>query len=258
MYIKAFDRANITFHQTVLSFLVVNMPPEDIASTARIRKVRSFIGNCLNGIAFINIVLRSSSNGTMSIDFAATLQSKLSDPLDVGNIDVLIADTGHHIQQIHNTIQSGSSGPLPSSLAKDAERQGRNLWNLCVRLRREKDATRPAESTKLVVKARSFAFNMLELGRSAGRAKKDDRSETVHLVNLALTLGKVCIAELDLDLARLALQRAAELMERLKAIPLDSLDPIGQNEQTKLDAEYLAMRTAMVCPPPPYTSGIPV
>jgi hypothetical protein len=132
-------------------------------------------------------------------------------------------------------------------LAKDAERKGRNLWNLCVRLRREQDAAKPAERTKLIVKARSFAFHMLELGRSAGRAKKDSPSEAVYLMNLALALGKICIDELDLDLARLALQKAAELMERLKAIPFDSLDPIGQNERTKLDAEYLAMRTAMVC-----------
>lgn len=183
----------------------------------------------------------------MGIDFAATLQSQLSGPLEAGDIELLIADTGHHIQQIHNATQPGSSGPLPPDLAKDAERKGRNLWNLCVRLRREKDAVKPAEGTKLVVKARSFAFHMLQLGRSAGRGKKDDSSEAVYLMNLALALGKICIDELDLDLARLALQKAAELIEHLKAIPLGSLDPIGQNERTKLDAEYLAMRTAMVC-----------
>lgn len=183
----------------------------------------------------------------MGIDFAATLQSQLSGPLDAGDIELLIADTGHHIQQIHNATQPGSIGPLPSDLAKDAERKGRNLWNLCVRLRREQDEAKPAESTKLIVKARCFAFHMLELGRNAGRAKKDHPSEAVYLMNLALALGKICINELDLDLARLALQKAAELMEHLKAIPLDSSDSIGQNERTKLDAEYLAMRTAMVC-----------
>lgn len=223
------------------------MPLEDVASAVRIRKVRSFIGNYLNALAFISMALGSSSNRIMGIDFAATLQSQLSGPLEAGDIELLIADTGHHIQQIHNATQPGSSGPLPPDLAKDAERKGRNLWNLCVRLRREKDAVKPAEGTKLVVKARSFAFHMLQLGRSAGRGKKDDSSEAVYLMNLALALGKICIDELDLDLARLALQKAAELIEHLKAIPLGSLDPIGQNERTKLDAEYLAMRTAMVC-----------
>lgn len=183
----------------------------------------------------------------MGIDFAAALQSQLSGSLDAGNIDVLIADTSHHIQQIHNAAQPGSSGPLPPYLAKDAERKGRNLWNLCIRLRRRQDAAKPAEITKLIVKAWSFAFNMMELGRSAGRAKKDDQSDAVYLMSKALKLGKICITESEFDLARLALQKAAELMERLKAIALDPMDSLGQKERTKLDAKYLAMRTAMVC-----------
>jgi hypothetical protein len=206
--------------------------------------------------------LDNLSNEIMGIDFAASLQYQLSESISAGNIEVLIADTNHYNQQIHNATKPGSNGPLPSDLAKEAERKGRNLWNLCVRLRREQDAANSTESTKLIVKARCFAFNLLELGRSAGRAKKDDPSEVVYLMNLALTLGKICIAESDLDLARLALQKAAELMEGLKAIPLDSLDSIGRNERTKLDAEYLAMRTAMVCIYPrlcfcyaPLTSG---
>lgn len=183
----------------------------------------------------------------MVIDFSATLQSKLCDPLEVTDIEVLIADTGHHIQQIHHAIQPGSGGHLPSNLAKDAERHGGNLWNLCVRLKRGKDATKPGQNTKLVAKARLFALNMLELGRSAGRAKKDDTSEAVDLMNLALELAKFCMAVSDLDSTRLALQKAAELMERLKAISVESLGSIGQNKGMKLDAEYLAMRTAMVC-----------
>lgn len=132
------------------------MPPEDIASAARIRKVRSFIGNYFNVIASIKIGV-ILSNGIVCTDFATALQSKLSDPLDIGNIEVLIADTNHHIQQIHSATQPGSSGPLPLDLAKEAERQGGNLWNLCVRLRRGGDAAKPTESNKLIVKARSFA-----------------------------------------------------------------------------------------------------
>ncbi|RFU77094.1 tpr [Trichoderma arundinaceum] len=198
------------------------MATEDFASAGRIRKARSFI------------------------DFAIALQAKLADPLEARTIDLLLADTGHHIQLIHNVAQSGSSAPLPSRLAKDVERQGRDLWNLCVKLKREQDASFPTEKAKLLVKARSFAFNMLELGRSAGGAKKDDISETVYITNLALTLGKLCIRDSDLDSARLALQKAAELLERLKEIPPNSSsDHSGQNERSKLDAEYLAMRTAL-------------
>jgi hypothetical protein len=43
--IKTLNHANLAIRQTGLSFLIVNMPPEDMASAARMRKVRSFIGN---------------------------------------------------------------------------------------------------------------------------------------------------------------------------------------------------------------------
>lgn len=87
---------------------------------------------------------------------------------------------------------------------------------------------------------------MLELGRSVGRGKKDAESETVYLMNLALALGKLAIKGSDLDSARLALQKAAELVEKLKALPHTSSDPGRLNQRTRLDAEYLAMRTALV------------
>lgn len=182
----------------------------------------------------------------MYAEFATTLQSKLSDSLDKENIDLLLADTSHHVQQIHNAAPLGLTGLLPPKLAKDVERHGRDLWNLCVRLKRERDAPDSTEKAKLLIKARSLAFSMLELGRGAGRAKEDTGAEVAYLMSLSLTLGKHCVEDSDLDSARLALQKTAELMERLKAAPLDASDPREQSERTKLDAEYLAMRTALV------------
>ncbi|UKZ61036.1 uncharacterized protein TrAtP1_002310 [Trichoderma atroviride] len=67
------------------------MPPEGVASAVRIRKVHSFI------------------------DFAATLQSQLSGLLDAGDIELLVADTGHHIQKIHNAVAGGLLRPQPGS-----------------------------------------------------------------------------------------------------------------------------------------------
>ncbi|KAJ4857691.1 meiosis protein SPO22/ZIP4 like domain-containing protein [Trichoderma breve] len=197
------------------------MAPDDLASAGRIRKARSFV------------------------EFAAALQSKLSDSLDKENIDLLLADTSHHVQLIHNAAPSGLTGPLPPKLAKDVERHGRDLWNLCVRLKRERDTSDSMDKAKLLLKARSLAFSMLELGRSAGRAKEDTGAEVAYLMSLSLTLGKHCVEDSDLDSARLALQKTAELIERLKAAPLDASDVREQSERTKLDAEYLAMRTAL-------------
>ncbi|KAL7933348.1 meiosis protein SPO22/ZIP4 like domain-containing protein [Trichoderma chlorosporum] len=197
------------------------MAPDDIISAGRIRKARSFI------------------------EFAATLRSQLSTSLDGPTIDLLFADTNHQVQSILNAASLGSAGPLPQKVAKDVERQGRDLWNLCLRLRRERNESASVEKAKLLIKARCFAFYMLELGRGAGRAKKDEVTEIVYLLSLALMLGKLCAGESDSDSARLALQKAAELMERLRSIPLDAADPREQRERTKLEAEYLAMRTAL-------------
>ncbi|EGR47977.1 uncharacterized protein TRIREDRAFT_62938, partial [Trichoderma reesei QM6a] len=178
-------------------------------------------------------------------EFAATLQSKLSGSLDARTVDLLLADIGHHIQLIHNATQVGSTGPLPQKLAKQVERQGRDLWNLCIRLRRELDAPEPSQRSRLLAKARSFAFYMLEHGRSAGRAKKDEETEAMYLMNMALALGKICVRDADLESARMALQKAAEFMERLKLVPPGASNSRDQKERTRLDAEYLAMRTAL-------------
>ncbi|KAH6608155.1 hypothetical protein Trco_004468 [Trichoderma cornu-damae] len=208
------------------------MAHEDLPSANGIRKARSLIGSYL-------VILAP--------EFAVTLQARLSDSPDARTVDLLCADTSHHIQLIHTAAQQGSKCPFPSELAKDVERQGRNLWNLCVRLRRERDESAPTEKAGLLVKARSFAFYMLELGRSTGRVNKGDESEILYFTNLALTLGKLCVGNSDLDAARLALQKAAELMERLKGVPPHSSDSGGQNRNdwSKLDAKYLAMRTAL-------------
>jgi hypothetical protein len=55
--IKAFEKANLALYPILGLFLAINMPSEDIGSVARIRKVRSFVGNYLNALLFIRIAL---------------------------------------------------------------------------------------------------------------------------------------------------------------------------------------------------------
>lgn len=218
---------------------MILLPPAGLERLAHLS-----VGNSSSWLSLIWLCV--VFNGAGYAEFAATLQSKLSESLDKENIDLLLADTGHHVQLIHNAAPSGSAGPLPPKLAKDVERHGRDLWNLCVRLKRERNRSAPMDKARLLLKARSLAFSMLELGRSAGRAKEDTGAEVAYLMSLSLTLGKHCVEDSDLESARLALQKTAELMERIKAAPLDASDPREQSERTKLDAEYLAMRTALV------------
>ena len=65
------------------------------------------------------------------------------------------------------------------------------------------------------------------------------------MTNLALTAGRLCVRDEDLDSARVALQKAAELIERLKATT-ESKEAAGLSGTRRLEAEYLAMRTLLV------------
>lgn len=174
-------------------------------------------------------------------EFSADLHSKLSDPRSP---DLLLADIGHHITTV--TALSQKVGPLQlnSKTTKDLERHGRDLWNLCIRLKREHgEATR---NSRLLSRARLFAFHVLELGRRGGRAKRDDESEVVYLMGLAMTLGRVCLEGEDLDSTRAALQKAAEYIDRLKTLPERELDEYSRTGRLRLEADYLSMRMALV------------
>lgn len=117
------------------------------------------------------------------------------------------------------------------------ERHGRDLWNLCIRLKRDGNNGKEA---KLLIRTRLFAFHLLELGRSPGRGKSDAESEIVYLIGLVLTLARLCLEGEDLDAARAALQKAAEYVERLKEVSSHNKGRI------RLEADYLAMRIALV------------
>ncbi|UKZ61037.1 uncharacterized protein TrAtP1_002311 [Trichoderma atroviride] len=75
---------------------------------------------------------QAEESGGGSIEAPATLQSQLSGPLDDGDVELLIADTGHHIQQIHNATQPGSSGPLPTKRRRDQRTETAVAWDVIV------------------------------------------------------------------------------------------------------------------------------
>lgn len=192
------------------------------------------------------IYMRVVTHRQTKPDFAVDLESTLPSTRDAGAVDVLLADLGHHIQTITNFPQQ-SAASISTKAAKDLERQGRNLWNLCIRVNRDiGDGSSSKERTKLLVSVRLFAFQILELGRQAGRHKKDAEAEAVYLLNLALTLGRICIGDAELDSARLALQKAAQLVERLKAVAEEKSLPDPSGARRRLETEYLTMRIALV------------
>lgn len=143
---------------------------------------------------------------------------------------------------------------MSPGVSKELERQGRNLWNLCVRVKRDGEEARHSpdkttDRTKLLVRARVFSFQILSLARERRRDANDVEKEVIYLLNLSLTVGRFCIAESEMDLARLVLQKAAEYVEKARPTAIRSSPSGSEKILRKLEAEYLAMRTALVTTP---------
>lgn len=117
---------------------------------------------------------------------------------------MLVTDLGHHLQAMASLPRphQGAWSP-PAAMAKNLERQGRVLWNLCIRVKRDGgSAVAPSPGrAKLLVTARAFAFDMLELGRLSGRHRRHAEADASYLLNLALTLARICLAESEVRLA---------------------------------------------------------
>ena len=177
----------------------------------------------------------------MIIDFAKDLLSKLPTYQDAPSIEALLADLNHHIRNLNAATQKQTS--LPFQVVKDLKQYGRSLWNECVKVRRKKDdGLASKERSTLLVRTRLFAFQLNALSREGSRGRKRDKEgELVYLINLALTVGRLCVEDSDLDGARLVLQKVADYVERLGETPTD--DPELSN---RLEMEYLTMRMALV------------
>lgn len=195
------------------------MAPSDPAAAGRDRKIRTII------------------------DFAGDLLAQLPVSLDSSSAETLLADVNHHIHTVNALPQKNAS--LSSQNVKILKDCGRKLWNECIKEKRRIDHTPMSEArSRLFVRIRVFAFLVHALAReNHGKRNRDTAEDVVYLLNLALTVGRVCIEGSDLDGARLGLHKVADYVERLKAMNGESRE--GADVTTKFEAEYLTMRTAL-------------
>lgn len=105
------------------------------------------------------------------------------------------------------------------------------------------------------MRTRVFAFLIHALAREnhQGKRKRDDEEKVVYLMHLALTVGRLCVEESDLDGARLGLHKVADYIEQLKSMAGNSQD--DPNLRSRFEAEYLTMRTALVGFAPSFTNS---
>ncbi|KAJ4261598.1 sporulation-specific protein 22 [Fusarium torreyae] len=170
------------------------------------------------------------------------LLSKLPTSHDSTSTDALLSDLNLHISTAN--VLTENHIVAPPNVSRDLKEIGRKLWNECIRERRKKDDLLLSPSRiRLQVRARVLAFLVHGLARERRQGKKGDNiEEVIYLMNLSLTLGRVCVESSDLESALLSLGKAANYIERLKEV--DSTFDEKERIQ-KIEAEYFTTRCAL-------------
>ncbi|SPJ87099.1 related to transcription factors [Fusarium torulosum] len=195
------------------------MSPADLSTTGHIRKFEAIV------------------------EFATDLLSKLPTSCDSISLDVLLSDLNHHISMANTLVQNRIVAP--TEISKELRDIGRRLWNECIKARRRRnDLLQSPSRLQLHVRARILAFLAHALAREHRRGKsKDNMQEIIYMMNLSLTLARVCVESSDLEGALLSMAKAANYIERLKGMENATCD--DQAQIRKIEAEYLTMRCAL-------------
>ncbi|KEY69696.1 hypothetical protein S7711_03182 [Stachybotrys chartarum IBT 7711] len=177
------------------------------------------------------------------IEFAADVHSTLQSPRGTKDDDLLLADVSHHAKSCAALSQRGTPR-VASKTAKSLERNGRDLWNLCVRFRREHaDQVLPESRARLLTRVRLFAYQLIALAREGGRSKQSDEAGVMYMANLAINVGRLCLEDMDIESAKWALEKAAEHLEHLKELS----DKSGSTSARicDLEGDFLVVRIVL-------------
>ncbi|EOO03635.1 putative spo22-domain-containing protein [Phaeoacremonium minimum UCRPA7] len=202
------------------------MPPDPdavhggSAHTAKTKRAKAVISFAVSAVKRVNETVEEPVKAT-----------KLADELQHY---IKLVETSPRIQGLYGNV--------------DLDTQGTKLWNLCISPR-QADAQRANEALHerrlLLLNARVFAFQILDLSRytpSSGYA------QVLLLLNMALRAGVACLSGNNVDLARIALQRAADYNGHLQN--LSQSQRLTQDEAWKEDqfdvAEHMFIAQVLV------------
>ncbi|KAM0409632.1 hypothetical protein ACHAPZ_000206 [Fusarium culmorum] len=176
-------------------------------------------------------------------EFATDLLSKLPTSHDLSSNDVLLSDLNHHISSA-SALTEKRAVP-PTEIAEGLRGIGRRLWNECIKERRKKDDILSSSSRiQLQARARVLAFLIHALARETRNCKEKGFVEDVtSMMDLLLTLARVCVESSDLDGALLSMTKAADYIERLKITENKTAE--DHEQMQRIEAEYFAMRCAL-------------
>ncbi|WXC55843.1 hypothetical protein SNK03_001783 [Fusarium graminearum] len=213
------------------------MAAANVFTAGQIRKLEAIIGNR-------NMLERlEPTDWIPRAEFATDLLSKLPTSHDLSSNDVLLSDLNHHISSA-SALTEKRAVP-PTEIAEGLRDIGRRLWNECIKERRKKDDILSSSSrVQLQARARVLAFLAHALARETRNCKEKGFVEDVtSMMDLSLTLAKVCVESSDLDGALLSMTKAADYIERLKI--MENTTAEDHEQMQRIEAEYFAMRCAL-------------
>ncbi|CEF73710.1 hypothetical protein FGSG_01563 [Fusarium graminearum PH-1] len=213
------------------------MAAANVFTAGQIRKLEAIIGNR-------NMLERlEPTDWIPRAEFATDLLSKLPTSHDLSSNDVLLSDLNHHISSA-SALTEKRAVP-PTEIAEGLRDIGRRLWNECIKERRKKDDILSSSSRiQLQARARVLAFLAHALARETRNCKEKGFVEDVtSMMDLSLTLARVCVESSDLDGALLSMTKAADYIERLKITENTTAE--DHEQMQRIEAEYFAMRCAL-------------
>ncbi|KAI8316407.1 Transcriptional regulator [Colletotrichum sp. SAR11_59] len=181
--------------------------------------------------------------------FADNLLKRLPEARDPPAIDTLHDELMKKLNNTHGflNLPRGKS----RSQRNELDRKGTELWNLCMRLRRDEMPGEPPTRKKLLLRARVFAFLMIDIARFwkvAEDARPEDwmpLANVVHLMRLALKTGKMCLDDCGAKFANMVFLKASNYSDLLGRLTQTMLGPDDLAECKRLESEYYILRTAM-------------
>ncbi|KAH8687536.1 meiosis protein SPO22/ZIP4 like-domain-containing protein [Tricladium varicosporioides] len=146
-------------------------------------------------------------------------------------------------QEIEKCISAfpGSLGSAAALRCEEIDTIGTALWNLCTRLRRDKNPVEPGNTPSILVVARVFAFLLLNCAHDHGKVTVGN---SLRLMRIGIKAAKGCLEEKQVDPAQKVLEKFGKQEEALKKAQVE-LTPEDVEECERLNAEYFVLRTAL-------------
>ncbi|KAI8296835.1 Transcriptional regulator [Colletotrichum sp. SAR 10_98] len=181
--------------------------------------------------------------------FADNLLKRLPEARDPPAIDTLHEELMKKLNNTHGfpNLPRGKS----RSQRNELDRKGTELWNLCMRLRRDEIPGEPPTRKRLLLRSRVFAFFMIDIARFwkvAEDARPEDwmpLADVVHLMRLALKAGRMCLDDCGAKFANMVFLKASNYSDLLGRLTQTMLGPDDLAECKRLESEYYILRTAM-------------